>query len=321
MSQPQMSQPIDPIPDAFKVPFTWLDGQCVPTEQAVVPVMTHTLHYGLGAFEGIRVYDGARGPAVFRLHEHIERLFRSTAMLRIEMPFSVDELCHACVDVLQQNRLRDGYVRPIVFLDDGKRGLAATNNRVRVAIAVWPWGRYLGDEGVQRGIRAQVSSTVRMNARSFLPKGKINGQYVNSILAKRAALLAGFDEAILLDDDGNVAEATGENLFAVLDGAVVTPPLSQPILAGITRDSVMAIARGLGLEVREQCFAKDTLFTADEVFLTGTAAEMTPVREVDGYRIGNGARGPITERLQKVYLDTVHGRVAEWAEWLTTYAV
>jgi len=207
-----------------------------------------------------------------------------------------------------------------VFVDDGKRGLGAMNNRIRVAIATWPWGRYLGDEGVQRGIRAQVSSTLRMNARSFLPKGKINGQYVNSILAKRTAMLAGYDEAILLDDDGCVAEATGENLFVVRKGIVVTPPLSQPILAGITRDSVIALAKGLGIEVREERFSKDTLFVADEVFLTGTAAEVTPVREIDGYSIGNGGRGPITERLQAKYFDAVNGRLPERG-WLTPYRV
>ena len=316
-----MAASFDPVPDAFQVPFTWLDGACVPTAQAVVPVMTMTLHYGIGVFEGIRAYDGAGGPAVFRLREHLERLFRSAAMLRIEIPFSLAALSQGCTEVLAQNGLRGGYLRPIVFVDDGKRGLGAMNNRVRVAIATWPWGRYLGDDGVARGIRAQVSSTTRMNARSFLPKGKINGQYVNSILAKRTAVLAGYDEAILLDEDGNVAEATGENLFLVVDGALVTPPLTQPILAGITRDSVIALARGLGLEVHERAFAKDTLLCADEVFLCGTAAEMTPVREIEGHRIGAGARGPVTEKLQAVYFDAVHGKVPARAEWLTKHRV
>jgi branched-chain amino acid aminotransferase len=317
-----MTQPsYDAVPEHFKVPFTWLDGACVDTAAAVVPIMTYTLHYGLGAFEGIRAYDGALGPAVFRLREHMERLRRSTHFLRIELPFSVDELCQAATDVLAKNRMRAGYLRPIAFVDDGKRGLAALNNRVRVAIAVWPWGAYLGDEGIKRGIRAQVSSTTRMNGRSMLPKGKINGQYVNSILAKRTAQLGGFDEAIMLDDDGYVAEATGENIFIVNKGRLITPPLSQPILEGITRESVMTIARDLGYEVVEQRFAKEGLLEADEIFFTGTAAEVTPVREVDGYVVGNGSRGPITERLQAAYFDAVNGRNGAYRSWLQTYAV
>ncbi len=316
-----MTRTFDPVPDSCRVPFTWLDGACVPTEQAVVPVMTFTLHYGLGVFEGIRAYDGARGPAVFRLREHVERLFRSAALCRIEIPFTVEQIADACVDVLQRNRLAGGYLRPVVFVDDGTRGLGASNNRTRVAVATWPWGRLLGDEGVQHGIRAQISSTVRMSARSFLPKGKINGQYVNSTLAKRAAQHAGYDEAILLDEDGHVAEATGENLFIVRNGIVITPPTSQPILEGITRASVIELAQELGFEVREQSFGKDTLYVADEVFLTGTAAELTPVREVDGYVIGNGDRGPITERLQSRFFDVVQGRVPERAGWLTAYRV
>ena len=311
----------DQVPEAHRIPFTWLDGACVPTEQAVVPIMSYTLHYGLGVFEGIRAYDGDKGPAVFRLREHIERLFRSARLVRMDIPFSVDDVIAGCIDVLQRNRLHAGYLRPIAFVDDGKRGLGASNNRVRVAVATWPWGRYLGDEGVQRGIRTQVSSTVRMNARSFLPKGKISGQYVNSILAKRSAQHAGCDEAILLDDDGFVAEATGENLFLVRRGVLMTPPLSQPILEGITRDSVIHLARSLGIEIREECFSKETLLSADEVFLTGTAAEVTPVREIDGYILGAGGRGPVTERLQSRYFDAVNGRVEERLAWLTPYQV
>jgi branched-chain amino acid aminotransferase len=311
----------DVVPDAHRVPFAWLDGAVVPAEQAVVPVMSYTLHYGLGAFEGIRAYDGARGPAVFRLREHIERLFLSARMIRIEMPFSVDQVMQGCIDVLTHNQMRSGYLRPIVFVDDGKRGLGASNNRTRVAVCTWPWGAYLGEEGLAKGIRAQVSSTVRMNARSFLPKGKINGQYVNSILAKRMAQGSGFDEAILLDDEGFVAEASGENLFMVKNGTLITPPRSQPILEGITRDSIMTIARALHIPVLEERFSKDVLIAADEVFLTGTAAEVTPVREIDLYKIGSGGRGPITERLQRTYFDAVNGRYAEGAAWLSTYEV
>ncbi|MBL8725304.1 MAG: branched-chain amino acid transaminase [Planctomycetes bacterium] len=316
-----MSAPYDPVPEAFRVPFTWLDGACVPSEQALVPVMAMTLHYGLGVFEGIRAYDGAAGPAVFRLREHLDRLFRSAAMLRVAIPFHREALERACTEVLAANGLRAGYLRPLVFVDDGKRGIGALHNRVRVAIATWPWGRYLGDEGVQRGIRAQVSATVRMSARSFLPKGKISGQYVNSVLAKRAALAAGYDEAILLDEDGNVAEATGENLFLVQGGALVTPPLSQPILEGITRDSVIALARDLGLTVHERSFARDTLLVADEVFLCGTAAEITPVREIDGMAIGSGGRGPVTARIQATFEHAVHGRLEGRKAWLHPYTL
>lgn len=314
-----MTPSYDPIPESCKVPFTWLDGACIPTEQALVPIMTYTLHYGLGVFEGIRAYDGAQGPAVFRLREHIERLFRSAALCRIAMPFSIERICQACVEILQANGLRSGYLRPVVFIDDGKRGLGASNNRTRVAVACWPWGRLLGDEGVQHGVRAQVSSTVRMSARSFLPKGKINGQYVNSTLAKRASQHAGYDEAILLDEEGHVAEATGENLFIVQRGVVITPPRSQPILEGITRASVLELAHELGYEVKEQSFGKDTLYVADEVFLTGTAAELTPVREIDGHVIGKGDRGEITARLQARYFDAVNGRLPERLGWLSVY--
>ncbi|MFO1053674.1 MAG: branched-chain amino acid transaminase [Planctomycetota bacterium] len=316
-----MARTYDPVPDSVRVPFTWLDGECVPTDRATVPVMTHTLHYGLGVFEGIRAYDGALGPAVFRLREHIARLFRSAALCRIEIPYTAEALCAACVETLQRNQLRAGYLRPVVLVDDGKRGLGAMNNRTRVAIATWPWGRLLGEEGVQNGIRAQISSTVRMSARSFLPKGKVNGQYVNSVLAKRSAMLAGYEEAILLDEDGYVAEATGENLFMVRDGVLITPPCSQPILEGITRDAILTLARATGIPAREERFAKDSLLIADEVFLTGTAAEVTPVREIDGHVIGTGRRGPITEKLQSRFFDVTAGRAPEHAGWLTTYRV
>jgi branched-chain amino acid aminotransferase len=316
-----MAASFDPVPAEFQVPFAWLDGECVPAAAATVPLMALTLHYGVGVFEGIRAYDGDHGPAVFRLREHVARLFRSARLLRLELPCTEDQLGRGCVDVLVRNGLRSGYLRPLVFVDDGRRGLGAPNNRVRAAIATWPWGRYLGEEGVQRGIRAQVSSITRMSARSFLPKGKVCGQYVNSVLAKRAAAAAGYDEAILLDEDGYVAEATGENLFLVQGGALVTPPTSQPILDGITRDTVLTLAGDLGLEVREQRFARDTLLLADEVFLTGTAAEVTPVREIDGHRIGAGRRGPVTERLQARYFDAVHGRLPAHADWSTPYTV
>ncbi len=316
-----MTKTYDAVPEHFQVPHTWLDGGIVDSATAMVPLMTYTLHYGLGVFEGIRSYDGAKGPAVFRLPEHMARLHRSASLLRMEIPYSVDELCAGATEVLSRNGLRSGYLRPIAFVDDGKRGLAALNNPIRVGIATWPWGAYLGDEGIKHGIRAQIASTTRMNARSSMPKGKINGQYVNSILAKRAAQVSGYDEAIMLDDDGFVAEATGENLFIVRAGTIYTPPLSQPILEGITRETIMVLARERGLKVEEHRFAKEALLGADEIFLTGTAAEVTPVREVDGYTIGTGTRGPVTEMLQAAYFDVVNGRDDKHLDWLTTFSV
>ncbi len=311
----------DDVPEEFKVKFAWLDGAVVDAAQATVPLMAYTLHYGLGVFEGIRAYDGQLGPAVFRLREHMQRLHRSARLVRMEIPHSVDELMHGAVETLAKNGLRQGYVRPIAFVDDGKRGLGASNNRVRVGICVWPWGAYLGEEGLKRGIRAQVSSVTRMSMRAFMPKGKICGQYVNSIIAKRAAQVGGFDEAILLDEHGYVAEATGENVFLVDDGALVTPPTSQPILEGITRASVMELAHKLGIKVREERFARDALIAADEVFLCGTAAEVTPVRDIDGFTIGAGTRGPISEKIQSAYLDATRGKVDGLQPWLTPYRV
>lgn len=309
----------DPIPDRFADSKVWLDGKLVTGAESAVSIMTLTLHYGLGAFEGVRSYDGKGGPAVFRLREHIARLHTSASMLRMEIPFSVDALCEACTTTLSANGLRAGYLRPLAFVDDGKRGLGATNNRIRTAVMTWPWGAYLGEEGLERGIRATVSGWSRMNPRSFLPKGKICGQYVNSILAKRGALSAGYDEAILLDDAGFVSEASGENIFLVRDGAIVTPPKSSPILEGITRDTIIKLAHSLDIPVIEETFTRGALYAADEVFFTGTAAEVTPVREIDDRTIGLGARGPITERLQSLYFDVVNGRTDEHSDWLYRY--
>ncbi len=315
-----MAQIPDVVPENFKVPWAWLDGKLVDNQSASVPLMAYTLHYGLGAFEGIRAYEGDKGPAVFRLTEHMERLHRSCRMIRMELPFSVDELCKAACETLAANKMRAGYVRPIAFVDDGKRGLGALNNRVRVGIVVWPWGAYLGDEGSKKGLRCQIANVARMSPRSFFPKGKICGQYINSILAKRAAILSGYDEAILLDDQGFVAEASGENIFAVKGNRLTTPAPSSPILEGITRDSVLQIAKQLGLEVKEQRFAREALLIADEVFLTGTAAEVTPVRDIDGVAVGAGTRGPVVERIQSAYRDAVTGRLAGFERWLTPYS-
>jgi branched-chain amino acid aminotransferase len=309
----------DLIPEAFADSKVWLDGELVKGPEAAVSIMTFSLHYGLGVFEGIRAYEGVKGPAVFRLREHMERLHASAEMLQMPIPFDVDTLCEAGTATLAANGLRSGYLRPLAFVDDGKRGLGAMRNRVRVAIVTWPWGAYLGEEGLTRGIRATVSSWARMSASSFLPKGKICGQYVNSILAKREAVNAGYDEAILLDEHGFVSEASGENVFLVKDGLLLTPPKSSPILEGITRDSIIKLARHVEVPVEPGMFTRGQLYTADEIFFTGTAAEVTPVREVDDREIGNGGRGPITERLQSLYFDVVRGKVDDFASWLTRY--
>jgi branched-chain amino acid aminotransferase len=311
----------DQVPEGYWESPVWLDGEMVDGKEAMVSVMTFSLHYGLGVFEGIRAYEGERSSAVFRLREHIERLFASARMVQLEIPFSVEEIVAACTSTLSANGLRSGYLRPLAFVDDGRRGLGAMNNRVRVAVVSWPWGAYLGEEGLRQGIRAQVASWVRMSPRSFLPKGKITGQYVNSILAKREAVRLGLDEAILLDEEGFVSEASGENIFVIKKGRLLTPPKSSPILEGITRDSIIVLAQHLGIEVEEATFTRGQLYNADEVFFTGTAAEVTPVREVDGRRIGEGARGPLTERLQSLYFDVVRGKVPAFSSWLTPYAV
>jgi branched-chain amino acid aminotransferase len=311
----------DAVPDSYKVPYTWLDGKLVDSAAAVVPLMSYTLHYGLGVFEGIRAYDGSKGPSVFRLREHVERLDRSAKLVRMQLPYTVDEIMKGCTEALGKNGMRSGYLRPIAFVDDGKRGLGALNNRVRVGVVVWPWGAYLGDEGLKKGIRVQIASVTRMSSRSFLPKGKICGQYVNSIVAKRLALFGGYDESVLLDDQGYVAEASGENIFIVKNGVLITPPTSAPILEGITRDSVLRLADHLGIPTKEANFTREGLFAADEIFLTGTAAEVTPVREVDGHVIGKGSRGPVTERLQSAYFDVVNTRLAGFEEWSTPYSV
>ncbi len=294
----------------------WLDGSLVAWDEAQVHVLTHSLHYGLGAFEGIRSYAGGGGSVVFRLKEHIDRLLASAKMVLLDVPYSREQLMKACLDTLRANRLNEAYLRPLIFMGAGEMGVGSMSNPVRVAVASWVWGKYLGRDGYDKGIRARVSGFRRMSNHGFLAKGKICGQYVNSILAKREALLSGFGEAIMLDDDGYVAEATGENIFIVKDGVLKTPPYGAPILGGITRDSVLRLARDEGVRVEEARFARDELYAADEVFLTGTAAEITPVREVDHRTIGAGNPGPVTQRLRDLYMKVVRGEVPKYAEWL-----
>jgi branched-chain amino acid aminotransferase len=295
----------------------WLDGRFVPWADANVHVLTHTLHYGLGVFEGIRSYATADGrAAVFRLADHVRRLYDSAHINLLEIPFPKDALQEAVLATLRANRLGEGYIRPLVFIGDGAMGINPADNPVRVAVIAWHWGKYLGEEGIERGIRAKVSTFARHHPNSKMTKGKTCGDYVNSILAKREALLDGYDEAILLDTEGLVAEASGENLFVVRDGVVRTPPLPT-ILEGITRATVMELARDKGIPVVETPLTRDELYIADEVFLTGTAAEVTPIREIDQRRIGSGRRGPVTGTLQAAFFDVVAGRVPKYERWLT----
>jgi branched-chain amino acid aminotransferase len=296
----------------------WLDGKLVAWDDARIHVLTHALHYGVGVFEGIRAYRTSAGSGVFRLREHLQRLYESAHILLLEIPFPVEKLQEACVEVMRANLLAEGYLRPIAWYGSGAMGVGAINP-VQVAVAAWPWGAYLGEEGMKRGIRAKIASFTRMHVNVQMVKAKITGQYVNSFLATREAALGGYDEAILLDTEGYVSEGAGENIFIVKNGALWTPPLSSSVLGGITRDSVLRIARDQGIPVLEQKFTRDTLYVADELFLTGTAAEVTPVREVDNRRIGSGSPGPVTKKLQETYLRAVRGEEPRYREWLTTY--
>jgi branched-chain amino acid aminotransferase len=302
-----------------KLDAIWLDGKMVAWDEARVSVLTHTLHYGVGAFEGIRAYKRGTGEtAIFRLREHIERLFDSCKILALKLPFDLETVEKACAETLRVNKLDEGYLRPLVFLGDEKMGLYAPDNTVHVSIIAWKWGAYLGEEALERGIHAKVSSFTRAHINSTMAKGKVVGHYVNSILAKREAKAAGYDEAIMLDASGYVAEATGENLFMVRRGVIRTPSTAQCILEGITRDTVMHLARELGYTVVEGFISRDELYTADEIFLCGTAAEITPVREVDHRVIGHGKRGPVTQRIQSRFFDVVRGTTPDHAEWRAT---
>ena len=295
----------------------WLDGKFVKWSDANIHILTHTLHYGLGVFEGIRCYAGADGrSAIFRLPEHIRRLFDSAKINLIEIPFSREELEAVTLESLRRNDLTEGYIRPLVFIGDGAMGLHPGDNPVRVAVIAWEWGKYLGDEGITKGIRAKVSTFARHHVNAKMTKGKTCGDYVNSILAKREALLDGFDEAIMLDTQGLVSECTGENIFLVRDGKIRTPPLYS-VLDGITRASMIEVARDRGYSVEETQLTRDDLYLADEIFLTGTAAEITPIREIDYRTIGDGKRGKITEELQTAFFDIVTGVDTRYDRWRT----
>ncbi len=294
----------------------WLDGEMVPWREAKVHVLTHTLHYGMGVFEGVRAYHTeTRGTAIFRLQEHTDRLFRSAKILNMPMPFDKATINEAQLAVVRENHLDTAYLRPMVFYGSEGMGLRADNLKAHVVVAAWEWGSYLGVDGMEKGIRIKTSSFTRHHVNVTMCKAKSNGNYINSIMALQEAMTDGYDEALLLDVDGFVAEGSGENIFVVRNGVLYTPELTSA-LEGITRDTIMILAGELGLKVVERRITRDEVYVADEAFFTGTAAEVTPIRELDNRLIGNGGRGPITERLQTLYFDVVHGRHGQHQEWL-----
>ncbi|MEO2054369.1 MAG: branched-chain amino acid transaminase [Nitrospira sp.] len=295
-----------------------MDGKLVPWEEAKVHVLTHTLHYGLGVFEGIRCYKGDAGTAIFRLQEHAARLLRSAHVVQMKIPFSQKEIEDAVIETVRKNRLEEGYIRPLAFIGYGEMGLYAKDAPIHLSIAVWPWGTYLGDEGLKRGIRVSVSSFTRHHVNISLTRAKVTGYYVNSQLAKREAKEAGFDEAVLLDTDGYVTEGPGENIFIVQNGTLRTTPMTSSILEGITRETILQLARERDIKITEGRFTRDDLYLADEAFFTGTAAEVTPIREVDGRTIGTGKPGSVTLALQTAFFDIVRGKSDEHPEWLTS---
>ncbi len=294
----------------------WLDGEMVPWREAKIHVLTHTLHYGMGVFEGVRAYQADRGTAIFRLRDHTDRLFRSAHIMRMPMPFDKDAINQACLDAVARNGLETAYLRPMVFYGSEGMGLRADNLKVHVMVAAWSWGAYLGDEALEQGIRIRTSSYTRHHVNISMCKAKANGHYINSMLALQEALDCGYDEALLLDPEGYVAEGSGENIFIVRDGILYTPDLTSA-LEGITRETIITLAGEIGVEVREKRLTRDEVYVADEAFFTGTAAEVTPIRELDGRTIGNGKRGPVTHQLQTLYFDQAHGRRSLFPEWLS----
>lgn len=299
-----------PLTESDKI---WMDGELVPWADAKVHVLTHSLHYGLGVFEGIRAYETSMGPAVFRLTDHIKRLYRSAQIFLLDIPFDLDELVEATKETVRVNGLQSCYIRPIVYLGYGEMGLNPLPAPVQVSIACWPWGAYLGEESINHGVRMMISSWERHSPNAMPPAAKGTGMYINSSMAKVQAIKAGYDEAILLSPQGYVSECTGENIFVVRDGVVMTPPVSAGALEGITQSSVMAIARDLGFEYREANLLRSDLYTADEAFLSGTAAEVVPIRSVDDRELGEP--GPITKQIQGVFYAAVRGEVDRYKDW------
>jgi branched-chain amino acid aminotransferase len=296
--------------------FIWYDGKLVPWRDATTHVLTHSLHYGLAVFEGVRAYKTAAGTAIFRLKEHTDRLFNSAKVFMMEIPYSREQLMEAQREAVRANKLESCYLRPLAFYGSEKMGVSPRGAAVHVSIAAWPWGAYLGEEGLLKGIRVKTSSFQRHHINVSMVRTKTSGHYVNSILANMEATRDGYDEAILLDSTGLVSEASGENIFLVRDGVIATPTLSS-ILGGITRATVIELARDLGLGVASRPMTRDDVYLADEAFFTGTAAEITPIRELDGRAIGAGRRGPVTERIQTLFFDVVNGRAEKYRHWLT----
>jgi branched-chain amino acid aminotransferase len=294
----------------------WMDGKFVDWKDATVHVLTHTLHYGLGVFEGIRCYKTVDGPAVFRLAEHVDRLYASAHISGLKIPFAKEEFSAAILETLRVNGMEAGYIRPLVYVGYGAMGVYPGRNPIRAMIAVWPWGAYLGDEGLEKGIRVKTASFTRQHVNISMTKAKVCGNYTNSIMGKVEAISDGYDEALFLDATGNVAEGSGENIFMVRRGALATTPRSA-ILEGITRDAVLTLAADLGIAAREEFFTRDQLYAADEAFFTGTAAEITPIREVDRRAIGAGARGPVTKAVQEAFFSAVRGENPKYRSWLT----
>ena len=295
----------------------WFDGELVPWREAKVHVLTHTLHYGMGVFEGVRAYNAEQGTAIFRLKEHTNRLFDSAHIMRMDMPFDKDTINEAQRTVVRENNLESAYLRPMCFYGSEGMGLRADNLKTHVMVAAWEWGAYLGEDNMKNGIRIRTSSFTRHHVNISMCKAKANGHYINSMLALQEAITDGYDEALLLDNEGYVAEGSGENIFLVKDGVIYTPDLTSA-LNGITRNTIFTLCNELGIEIKEKRITRDEVYIADEAFFTGTAAEVTPIRELDNRAIGAGTRGPITEKLQTLYFDVVHGRHQLHPEWLTS---
>jgi branched-chain amino acid aminotransferase len=294
----------------------WKDGELIEWRDAKIHVLTHTLHYGMGVFEGVRAYKTDKGPAIFRLKEHTQRLYNSAKIFQLKIPFDMERVIEAQKQVVRENKLESCYIRPLVWIGSEKLGVSAKGNTIHVAIAAWPWGAYLGEDGISKGIRVKTSSFSRHHVNVSLVRAKACGYYINSILANQEALADGYDEALLLDTDGYVSEGSGENVFIIKNGKIYTPDLAS-CLDGITRDAVITMARDLGIEVIEKRITRDEMYCCDEAFFTGTAAEITPIRELDNRQIGEGKRGPITEKLQSLFFDVVAGKVPQYQHWLT----
>ena len=295
--------------------FIWMDGEWLDWRDAKVHVLTHTLHYGMGAFEGVRAYETDHGPAIFKLEEHTKRLFNSTRILGMKIPFDAATLNQAQREVVSKNNLKSAYIRPMCFYGSEGMGLRADNLKVHTMIAAWEWGAYLGEDNMKNGIRIRTSSYVRHPAHPSLSGAKTNGNYINSMMALKEALEHGFDEALMLDIDGFVSEGSGENIFVIKDEVIYTPNLTSA-LPGITRDTIVTLAKSMGYEIVEKKLSCDEIYASDEAFFTGTAAEVTPIRDLDGNQIGIGSRGPITEKLQSLYFDCVYGRNADYRHWI-----